>query len=130
MKRVFLIVLVVLVFLVTAGAVMVFTLQSGFAKKIDSIQVTNVDVSRVKDGTYRGTVDTGVIIVDVDVKVHAGRIESIDLVRHQNGKGSAAVEIIPRIIAAQNLDVDTVSGATYSSLCILGAVRNGLMKGL
>jgi uncharacterized protein with FMN-binding domain len=50
----------------------------------------------------------------------------VDIVRHDNGKGSPAEIIVDRIIEAQSLKVDLISKATYSSKAILKAVENAL----
>jgi uncharacterized protein with FMN-binding domain len=59
-------------------------------------------------------------------KKHNHKIEYIELVKHKNGRGGPA-EIIPiKVVEAQSLDVDIVSGATSSSKVILKAIENAL----
>ena len=60
----------------------------------------------------------------VTVKNHA--ITDIDLLKHQNGQGKPAEVITERVLAAQSLKVDTVSGATMSSKVILLAIEDAL----
>ena len=53
-------------------------------------------------------------------------IKEIELKKHDNGQGFPA-EIIPgKVVEAQSLEVDIVSGATYSSKVILKAIENAL----
>jgi uncharacterized protein with FMN-binding domain len=63
------------------------------------------------------------------VTVREHKITEIVLVKHENGKGTAA-EIIPnKVVEAQSLDVELISGATYSSKVMLKAIENALIKG-
>jgi uncharacterized protein with FMN-binding domain len=64
--------------------------------------------------------------VIVDVTVQEAKITAIQLVKHRHGKGEAAERIVDDIITRQSLQVETISGATYSSLAILKAVEKAL----
>ncbi len=81
------------------------------------------------DGTYIGEGEGFGGTIKVEVKVDGGKITSIEILEHGESAGIAdpAIEGIPSaIISAQNPDVDTVSGATYSSEGIMEAVKNAL----
>lgn len=80
-----------------------------------------LNLQNKKDGVYSGEVYTGIVNVLED-----GKITAVDIVRHDNGKGSPAEIIVDRIIDAQSLKVDLISKATYSSKAILKAVENAL----
>jgi uncharacterized protein with FMN-binding domain len=54
------------------------------------------------------------------------RIGTTDLVKHRNGRGAAAEAITGKVISAQSLKVDTISGATMSSKVILLAIESAL----
>jgi uncharacterized protein with FMN-binding domain len=85
------------------------------------------DLSRIADGTYRGSSSAFPVVVEVDVTVKNHAIAKIDLVKHQNGQGGGA-EVIPgRVVESQSLKVDIVSGATYSSKVILKAIEDALI---
>ncbi|GAB1456015.1 hypothetical protein MASR2M48_13220 [Spirochaetota bacterium] len=88
------------------------------------------DVSSVEDGVYEGKAFLLPVSVMVRASVSAGRLESIDLLKHFNGQGKPAEAIIDRVIAKQSLGVDVVTGASYSSLTILKALENALSKGI
>jgi len=64
--------------------------------------------------------------VELTVTVAGGKITAIDIQRHDHGRGAAAEKITDRIIAEQSLQVDTISGATYSSKVILKAIEKAL----
>jgi uncharacterized protein with FMN-binding domain len=93
---------------------------------LEKIVITNPDLDKVSDGTYRGQSKVGPVRVTLDVTVKDRTITDIVIVRHFNGRGKKAEAIIPRIINAQSLEVDTISGATGSSKAILQAAERAL----
>ncbi|MDR1586393.1 MAG: FMN-binding protein [Treponema sp.] len=92
----------------------------------DAITINNPDLGKVADGTYRGNSKVGPVRVVLDVIVRDRAITSIQIIEHFNGRGEKAETIVPRIIEAQSLEVDVVSGATGSSKAILKAVETAL----
>jgi uncharacterized protein with FMN-binding domain len=95
---------------------------------LDAIVITSPDLSKVADGIYQGKAKVGPVRVTLDVAVRDGVITSIDIIRHFNGRGKKAEVIVPKIIEAQSLEVDVISGATGSSKAFLLAVENALAK--
>lgn len=87
------------------------------------------DASTVTDGSYEGSAFLLPVSVRVKVTVAGGRIASIELLRHFNGQGKPAEAMPGRVIEAQSLNVDAISGATHSSLVMLEAIRDALSKG-
>ncbi|HRW93617.1 MAG TPA: FMN-binding protein [Thermotogota bacterium] len=128
-KRVWLFVLVGVSIAVLAG-VLVFTYVIGKMEEglesLKSMQIAQIDLSQVKDGVYNGSFEQLPLKVEVSVTVRDGQIVGIDLRKHQHGKGQDAEAIPGKVIAAQSLQVDLVSGATYSSIAILKAIENAL----
>ena len=106
------------------------TVISGMAKGLENflatVEIKPVDLDRLNDGIYEGRTDAGIIQVRLEVNIKSHKITDIVLLKHQNGQGSEAEKLIPRIIEEQRVDLDTISGATYSSLAILNAVSNAL----
>ena len=47
---------------------------------------------------------------------------------HVNGQGSGAERIPATVVEKQTLQIDMVSGATYSSKVILKAIENALLN--
>lgn len=84
-----------------------------------------------KDGTYEGEAEGYGGPIDLTVTVSGGRITDITVLSH-DGEDDAffgnAVSIIDTIISAQSADVDTVSGATFSSTGIKNAVADALSQ--
>ena len=89
-----------------------------------------VDPSAYKDGTYYGTGTGFGGTLKVKVEISGGKITSIQIMENQDGSEyiSKASALINTIIQNQSTNVDTVSGATYSSVGIIQAVRNALSQ--
>lgn len=98
-----------------------------YQKKVQEIVFHEVDPASIPDGSYIGECDTDFVYAKVQVTIKDGKIVSMDLLEHRQGRGKAAESIIDRIIAKQSIDVDTVSGATNSSKVIKKAVENALI---
>ncbi len=126
--KILLVILVVLVVIGIAGTVTVKKLNGGLEDFLADVVIEPVDLNNVADGTYRGKTDAGIIQVKLDVDVKDHRITDIRLLQHRNGQGAEAEKLIPGIIQQQRTDIDTVSGATYSSLAILDAVEGALKQ--
>ena len=83
----------------------------------------------VKDGTYKGSANGYGGKVTVNVTVSKKTMTAIDVVSAPGETDSffqRAKGVIDEMLTAQSTDVDVVSGATYSSNGIIGAVRNAL----
>ncbi|MDO4170494.1 MAG: FMN-binding protein [Lachnospiraceae bacterium] len=90
---------------------------------------SDVDLSKISDGTYEGTGTgfRGQIKVSVTVKDH--KITAIRVLSKQDDSAyfnRASSGVIQSILNKQSLKVDMVSGATYSSRGIIAAVKNAL----
>ncbi|MDI7246987.1 MAG: FMN-binding protein [Bacillota bacterium] len=95
-------------------------------KRLAELPVSDVDISAIADGTYSGSYQVFPVAAEVRVTLRNHRIAEIELVKHRNGQGAPAEAIPGRVVEAQTLDVDTISGATYSSKVILKAIENAL----
>ena len=84
-----------------------------------------------KDGTYTGEADGFGGTVKVEVIVKKQKIKEINIVSADGEDGSyltMAKDIIPKILDAQSAEVDTISGATFSSTGIKNATKQALEK--
>ena len=91
-----------------------------------------VDFGRLKDGVYHGEYEGGMYkwrATQCDVTVANGRVTDIRLAGSQDpGCKNADPEMLyDRVIAAQSLQVDTISGATLTSKAYLAAVEKALI---
>lgn len=81
------------------------------------------------NGVWKGTAQGFGGDIQVEVTVEGGSITDISIISAEKEDGaylSMAEDIIPKIIDAQSADVDTISGATFSSTGIKNAVTQAL----
>ena len=123
-------ILVVAMVVVVAVAVISVYYVKKIEKALDAIKVENVDFADVKDGTYEGSLDAIAVKAAVSVDVSGGRVTGIELRAHSHGPNHSAEAILPRIVEAQSLDVDAVTGSSISSKVIRKAVELAVRKGL
>lgn len=84
-----------------------------------------------KDGTYTGEADGFGGTIQVEVKIEKSKIAEINVISAEKEDGaylSMAKDMIPKIIDAQSADIDTISGATFSSTGIKNASEQALEK--
>lgn len=102
------------------------TAAAGSATSVAQVE----DASAYKDGTYYGTGTGFGGTLKVQVEISGGKIAAIQILENNDGSEyiSKASSIINAIISSQSTNVDTVSGATYSSVGIIQAVRDALSQ--
>ena len=103
---------------------------SDYKAKVAALTFDEIDLTKVEDGVYEGQCDTGVVRVRVQVTIRNHQLESIELLEHENGRGTPAEAILDQMVQNQTTAVDAVSGATCSSKVIRKAVENALAAGL
>lgn len=88
-----------------------------------------VDFSRLKDGNYHGAYSGGMYrwrANECDVTVSSGKVTAIQLATSkETGQHQTLYD---RVIQAQSLQVDIISGATLTSKAFLQAVENALLQ--
>lgn len=131
-KQVVILVLVVLIisgyFAVTSVKSYIENIGANHDKQVAEITISNVDLAKIGDGTYTGSFKVFPVSAEVKVTVKNHSITQIELVKHKNGQGSAAEVIPAKVVEAQSLDVEIISGATSSSKVILKAIENALLS--
>ena len=105
---------------------------AGDTKAADSSAAETSDADNVyKDGTYTGEAQGFGGTIQVQVTLASDEITDIQ-VTSAPGEDSAYLSqgegVISSILSAQSTDVDTVSGATFSSTGIINAVVDALGK--
>lgn len=93
---------------------------------LKTIVIDEIDLSTTMDGTYIGSYETTVVKVKVAVTVVNHTITEIEILKHDNGQGKEAEEILNDVIESQSVLVDSIAGATYSSKVILLAIIDAL----
>ena len=114
-----------------AGTLIPQTDNSNFVTTTSVAEKTSAGnyAGNYKDGVYQGAAAGFRGDINVSVTVANGNISDITVVSSSDDKkflNKAQESIIPAIIEAQDTDVDTVSGATFSSRGIIGAVENAI----
>ncbi len=90
MKRLFknlLAIVIVIAVIIISSVVIVSVRMSGQVKAFDK---SGIDLSHVADGVYNGHSETVLVKVDVRVTVADGRIEDIEILKHECGKEESA----------------------------------------
>lgn len=85
-----------------------------------------------KDGTYIGKAQGKEGEIEVSVKISAGKIANVEVVKHEDTKAlmlGVIDNIVPEIVEKQTADdIDTVTGATMSSTGVLEAAKQALAQ--
>ena len=95
----------------------------------DAIPDTTLRFSAIVDGVYEGQADGYIGPIKVRVTVENGAVNRIEILEHKESDyvSDPAIEGTPKdIIREQSVDVDLVSGATWTSQGIIDAVINAL----
>jgi uncharacterized protein with FMN-binding domain len=98
-----------------------------------SLPLNAVDFSRLSDGTYHGAYAGGMYkwrANECQVTVSSGKVTDIQLSgsRDPAAKNTQHEVLYERVIQAQSLQVDTISGATLTSKAYLQCVENALVQ--
>ncbi|WP_238882753.1 FMN-binding protein [Clostridium sp. YIM B02551] len=97
-----------------------------YQKQVNDIIISEVDLTKVPDGTYEGSTETLWVAAEVKVTVKSHKITKIDLVKHKYDRGKPAEVLVDKVVEDQKVKIDTVSGATVSSKVILKSIENAL----
>lgn len=101
----------------------------------DNVNKPSEEVSEplvLEDGIYIGSASGYNGKISVSVTVEGGVISNIEVTDHVDDEpfiDDATLGVVDSILANQNTDVDTVSGATYSSKGIINAIKVALKTG-
>ncbi|MGM0397045.1 MAG: FMN-binding protein [Bacillota bacterium] len=127
MKRRWKILMGILAVLVLAAVGMMIFLQTNLNTLVNA-EIEEVDIQSLEDGTYTGEYSSPPVSAKVQVQVDDGRIVDIEILEHDHGQGAPAEVIVEDVVAEQKVDVDSISGATYSSRVILKAIEDALTR--
>ena len=104
----------------------ILAISSHMKKQVNSFDKTRIEISQVQDGVYEGKSETDLVKVEVRATVLNGEISNIEILKHECGLGKPAEEMIPEMIQKNDVEVDAISSATFSSEVIKDAIRNAL----
>jgi len=91
--KVALIIIAVLIVAIICGVVII----NHKLQQLAETNIPNIDLKAIADGMYTGSYSSFPVAAEVEVRVIDHQIVSIDLIKHQNGKGGAA-EAIPGLV--------------------------------
>jgi len=117
------------VIVVLGGAIFGFMYLNrvkNYQDKVDKIVIEDVDLKQIEDGKYYGEFDADMVAAKVEVEIKDNAIKDIKLIEHKTDRGVRAEVIPQKVVEAQSLKVDTISGATNSSKIILKSIQNAL----
>ena len=97
-----------------------------YKRAVKETTIEEVNISDIPDGVYIGEYDVNFIYAKVEVDVSGGKIIDVRILEHGQERGKAAEAVANEIVDEQRIDVDTVSGATNSSIVIKKAVEVAL----
>ena len=97
-----------------------------YKRAVKETTIEEVNISDIPDGVYIGEYDVNFIYAKVEVDVSGGNIIDDRILEHRQERGKAAEAVANEIVDEQRIDVDTVSGATNSSIVIKKAVEVAL----
>mgnify|MGYP003255790828 FL=1 len=99
-------------------------------KTVPSVTPLSETSDGYQDGTYTGTGTGFSGPITVQVVIQDGKITEITILNTTDDSPyiENASALLKTIIATQSTNVDTVSGATYSSVGLISAVRDALKK--
>lgn len=117
--------LIVIALIIIVMVVFFIKSQSNL-ENLTSLEIQDIDLSKIEDGNYEGSYESFPVSVEVNVEVKNHEIIDIKILKHVNGQGGPAEKITEHIIEAQSLKVDAIAGATYSSMVIIKAVEDAL----
>lgn len=108
-------------------ALLSLSMQSIALLEYRSIRIADSDLSQLRDGFYFGKSTMGGFTYEVEVKITDKQIEEIKIISNRESFYARFAEgVIPRIKKNNNANVDTITGATTTSKCLMKAVENAL----
>jgi uncharacterized protein with FMN-binding domain len=93
----------------------------GVQAKLELLEHATLDLTQIDDGTYAGTSLGYCGDVEATVTMRGGKIAGIEIDHREDIDQGATVLIPRRIMAAQSLAVDAITGATATTNAVVGA---------
>jgi len=101
-------------------------------RQIRSLPLNKVNFANLKDGTYKGSFEGGMYKWrenEIQVQVENGQVINIQVLQHKENQSKEFTDkLFNRVMKAQSLQVDIVTGATLTSKAYLQGVENALKK--
>jgi uncharacterized protein with FMN-binding domain len=128
MKKAVRVILILVVAIIVIGVVGLFFLTRGL-KSGSKVEISSINPSSLDDGIYKGAYSAGRWSNELAVTMKGGKIQEIKIIKDMDiAPPEISNEIFSRVIKLQNIDVDTVSGATVTSKAYLKSIETALTK--
>lgn len=125
-------IIVGVIVLLGVGAGGAYLLTAEEHKEAIQLPIADIEFKNLNSGTYIGEYEGGIKkwrANKVQVTVSSGKVTDIKILEHkENQKPEFTDKLYDRVIDAQSLQVDTISGATLTSKAYLKSVENALLK--
>lgn len=126
-------IIAVMIISLSVGGVIGWSMLSKEHEEARNLPLNGVDFDRLNDGTYIGEYEGGMYkwrSNKVQVIVTSGKVTNIKLLRSKESNEEKINQSIlyDRVIEAQSLQVDTISGTTLTSKAYLQGVENALKQ--
>lgn len=97
--------------------------------RLRNMKIQNPDIKNYADGIYKGEFIGGGGTFSADVEINNHKIKNIQINATRDSKYVRFAEpVIQRIIKAQDVNVDAITGATTTSKCIMKSVENAFKE--
>lgn len=128
MKLLLKIVLTVFILFIVVSGGGLFYISRGLEAG-EALEVNNINLTAVNDGTYNGKYEGGRWTNEVQVKVKDHRITEIEIVKDVLfPKPEVTAVLVGRVLEQQSPDIDAVSGSTVTCKAYLKAIENALAQ--
>ncbi len=132
MKRTFLLIVIgSLVIMVISVAIFLVTVYPKIKEQAEvrSMAIKDVVLSDIPDGLYQGDFDYSGFTYTVAVVVKERTIKDIKVLETRDDEYAKKAEaVIDRVLKAQSLKVDAITGATLTSKVLLKSVERAFME--
>lgn len=97
-----------------------------FLLRPQALEISTVDLNTMADGEYIGECQNKILIAVVKVRIQNHEIIDIEVLEHKASYMGQAERIAGEVCDKQTLEVDAISGATFTSRTVLKAIENAL----
>ncbi|MDD3335877.1 MAG: FMN-binding protein [Eubacteriales bacterium] len=90
------------------------------------LSIGSIDLTTAQDGHYIGICQNKILfaVVDINVKDHA--LQDVKVLEHKASYLGVAQAVARQVQSKQSLEIDAISGATFTRDTVLKAIENGL----
>ena len=92
------------------------------------LNVGSIDLTAAEDGHYIGVCQNKILFAVVDIHVKGHTIQNVQVLEHKASYMGVAQAVAQQVVNRQSLDIDAISGATFTRDTVLKAIENGLEK--